>query len=426
MRSLFKEDGDPECRIWPKKSIVVPPEIVECSAGRDELQHFCPSNTSRREGGLLFRESIEQWAPSRTKKRSQFRKVLFGGHAWCNVLGEDHLAVEFFLELIRRTQVPEVAILGVDKLQEVESVRCSLKPAGLWRAPGVPVVAIQSLDHWQEGEMPGSYQAEFRGLGDLEDRVSRSKGGLRDKVKKSHNYRGCMTLHDGETKVTFWFVVASKSILGTTLDKKLNVAKGVKAKKVILLENREHMEDVLTWLVELFKEWMDPEVMEAFVERDQALRAMGFPHNPRWGDGSTHPDPDPLVVTDTGQILPMKGRQGWHPEPRTVHNNFLGGLNPQFFAVVEGLEKTPQNWTHPTRRFVFCQPFMRRKKKKPTGVSTPDVACGSSRNVTQSHDPSFRDNVQTKSRTSDLRIIPIALLALLLCGVIVYFVLFVG
>eukprot|EP00884_Botryococcus_braunii_P011648 jgi/Botrbrau1/20484/Bobra.145_2s0044.1 len=331
----------PKYRIWAEWSIPVPPELCRVGGGLDKLKFYSPSNTSRRDGGLLFSQDIYQWTPTNV---SLLRESLLGGHVWCNVLGADSLAVEFFLELVRRTQVPEVAILGVDKLEEVTRVRSSLESAGLWRAPGVPVVAIQSLDHWQEGTMPESYQAEFRGCQVSGVGGDEWMGGLPNVVERSHNYRGCMTLHDGRTKVTFWHVVASKSILGTPLGKKLNLEEGVKAKKVILLEDREQMESLLSELVVFFEEWMDPEVKEAFVERDQALRAMGFPHNPRWGNGSTAMDPDPLVVAEDGKLLPMKDLQNCHPVPRTFDNNFLGGLNPQFFAVLEGQERTPRNW----------------------------------------------------------------------------------
>eukprot|EP00884_Botryococcus_braunii_P011645 jgi/Botrbrau1/20481/Bobra.145_2s0041.1 len=200
----------PKYRIWAEGSLIVPQERTRCASGLDKLKFHSPSNTSRRRGGLLFSKSIYQWTP---EKLSLLRDSLRGGHAWCNVLGADPLAVEFFLELVRRTQVPEVAILGVDELDEVTRARSSLDSAGVWRAPGVPVVAIQSLDHWQEGNVPESYQAEFRGLQVPGGEQIECMGGLPNIVEKSHNYRGCMTLLDGKTKVTFWFVVASKSIL---------------------------------------------------------------------------------------------------------------------------------------------------------------------------------------------------------------------
>eukprot|EP00884_Botryococcus_braunii_P018593 jgi/Botrbrau1/5417/Bobra.182_1s0021.1 len=338
-------------RAWRIGTSVEPPaESSKAVAGTDEIQWFAPSNRAKRTGGFLYQERIYDWVP-RTQNAASLsnsgsgsvigKTTLHGAHVFCAVLGSDNLAVTFLNELRQQSGVPEMAVLGVENVEEVQRVERFIDSLRVWPASGFAVLPIEAVKYFPEGQIPTSYKEEFLRVHSSGGRAYLASGVLNDRHFKG-SHRGCLTLQSGED-LTFWLLYVSASVVGTPWYKKLKLNEGVQLQKVILLESPEQMKKELLKVVKHFKGWMDFEVMTGLKKRDEILRQKGFPDNPQWGDDSNDGKipvfimPDGKVGSNSLEASFFKTRP-----KRTLDNCFGGGLNPDLFTVLEGLEEKPK------------------------------------------------------------------------------------
>eukprot|EP00884_Botryococcus_braunii_P008392 jgi/Botrbrau1/17554/Bobra.0166s0002.1 len=167
--------------------------------------------------------------------------------------------------------------------------------------PGFSVLPVHSLEHWPEGNPPKSHKEEFPTVtvegqwaavsvdGFCEGPAITMEEGLPNFVEPRTNFRGCLNIRDEEV-VTFWKAFAPASLTGSPLFKRLRLEDGVSQGKVVLLKNEEDMEAELEKAADFMKTWLDPEFVSALKERDEILRASGFPDNPpeSWRDVSRY------------------------------------------------------------------------------------------------------------------------------------------